>query len=310
VAQIINDPGFGLKADRLSGRILKEDGSINVDRRGQRFHITDVYHYLLVMSWTKFLSLTVAFYILVNFIFGFIYLLIGTDQILNAHTDGWWVKFSDAMFFSSQTLTTVGYGNLAPGSALVSAISSLEALTGLFLFGIFTGLSFGRFSRVKPRITFAHEAVFAPFRENQNAFMFRIVNERSSIVMDMSATVLVVMQDLESSIAERRYYALPLQIAQIRSLAMNWTVVHPIDSESPLFKLGERDLVERNAEFLIILSAFDDTVGQKFYSRHSYRPHEIRYGAKYSKMYWTSDQGDVELHINKVHDTEPAELYP
>ena len=140
--------------------------------------------------------------------------------------------------------------------------------------------------------------------------MFRIVNERASIVMDASASLLLVMQDPNAHDSLRQYYQLPLQISAIKSLAMNWTIVHPIDSESPLFGITHNDLVARNAEFLIIINAFDDTVGQVFYARHSYRPHEIEFGAKYLRMYWTSDEGDVEVHIDKVHDIEPAELYP
>jgi len=306
----INDPGFGLKTDKLSGRILRRDGTINVERKGERFHFSDVYHNVVSMPWIPFLFLSVALYVVVNIAFGVVYLLIGTDQILNSHTDSIASELSDAMFFSAQTLTTVGYGNLSPASPLVSTVAAFEALAGLFLFGIFTGLSFVRFSRIKPRLTFSSTAVVAPFRNELNAFMFRIVNERSSVVMDASASLLLVMQDPENPLADRKYYQLPLQIASIKTLAMNWTIVHPIDSQSPLFGLDQNELTVRNAEFLIIINAFDDSVGQEFYTRNSYRPHEIVYGARFQRMYWTSEEGDVQLHLDKVHDTEPAELYP
>ncbi len=307
MAKPISDPGYGIKLGG-TGRVVNADGSLNVRRKGDTFHISDMYHMFLTWSWTKFLLFTVVVYIVVNALFGTVYLLIGTDQILNAIHGDWWVELSDAMFFSAQTLTTVGYGNLAPGSPLVSAIASFEALAGLFIFGIFTGLSFGRFSRIKPRITFATHAVLAPHRDGQNAFMCRLVNERSSSIMDSTASIIVVMQNPSEPTHARRYYQLPLDIAHIATLALNWTLVHTITPESPLYGLSLNDLQTLNAEFLVTLTAFDDTVGQQFYARHSYRPHEIIEGARYVSMFETLDTGDVTLHVDRIHDTTPAPL--
>ncbi len=308
MAKQISDPGYGIKLGG-TGRVVNPDGSLNVRRHGDTFHISDMYHMFLTWSWTKFLLFTVVVYIVVNAVFGTIYLLIGTDQILNATDGDWWMELSDAMFFSAQTLTTVGYGNLAPRSPLVSAIASLEALAGLFIFGIFTGLSFGRFSRIKPRITFATHAVLAPHKDGRNAFMCRLVNERSSTIMDSTASVIVVMQDPNEPSHSRRYYQLPLDISHIASLALNWTLVHTITPESPLNGLTLADLTKLNAEFLITLTAFDDTVGQQFYARHSYRPQEIIEGSRYVSMFETLPTGDVTLHVDRIHDTTPAPLF-
>lgn len=307
MAKQISDPGFGVKLGG-TGRIVKQDGTLNVGRTGDRFHWSDIYHMLLVWSWARYLSFTVALYVVVNAIFGTAYLLIGTDQILNATDGDWWMELSDAMFFSAQTLTTVGYGNLAPGSPLVSAIASLEALAGLFIFGIFTGISYGRFSRIKPRITFADNAVLSPHRDGFNAFMCRLVNERSSLVMDCTANLILVMQDPNEPQHNRKYYQLTLDIPHISSLALNWTLVHTITTDSPLSGLRHQDLVDRNAEFLVILTAFDDTVGQQFYARYSYRPKEIIEGARYVTMFETTLAGDVMLHVDRIHEVTPATL--
>lgn len=45
----------------------------------------------------------------------------------------------------------------------------------------------------------------------------------------------------------------------VNFLPLAWTVVHPIDEESPFYKLTETDLRESDAELLIILSAIDET---------------------------------------------------
>jgi inward rectifier potassium channel len=308
MAQQTTDPGFGVKVGARTGRIINKDGSLNVVRRGDRFRFSDVYHYVLITSWTKFLLLTVALYVVVNALFGTLYMLIGTDQIQNATMGSWWQELSDAMFFSSQTLTTVGYGNLAPGSALVSIVAAFEALTGLFIFGIFTGLSFGRFSRIKPRIAYSTNAVVTAFTDDNNALMCRVVNERVGMVMDAEASILLVMQDDEDQNSKRSYYSLKLELNRITSLALNWTLVHAITEESPLYGLSENEFLKRNAELLVIIKAFDDVVGEQFYSRNSYRAHEVRWGVKFAPMFFTTEHGDVVLHIDKVHSVMESPL--
>lgn len=310
MAHQIHDPGFGIKIGRNASRIVNADGTMNVRRYGERWHPSDVYHALLTMSWTRFILSSILAYVLLNVAFGFVYQLIGTEHILNSPESTWIENLETAMFFSAQTITTVGYGNLAPGTPLVSAIAALEALLGLFVFGIFTGISFGRFSRIRPRITFSTTAIIAPFRDSTNAFMFRIVNERSSIVMDPSAQLMCVMQSSSAKDAPRRYYQLPLDVPKISSLAMNWTLVHPITKDSPLWGLTEGDLHTLNAEFLVIITAIDDSVGQSFYARGSYVANEVVWGRRFEQMFWTDDVGTVELHLETIHDTIPAELYP
>lgn len=304
-----SDPGYGIKYGRTTGRIVNRDGATNVHRRGERFHPSDIYHMLLTMSWTKFFSVSVITYIVINVLFGGIYMMLGTENIINGKNGSWNEELASAMFFSAQTLTTVGYGNLAPGNSWISLVAALEAMAGLFIFGIFTGLAFGRFSRIKPRILFSERAVVAPYRDRTNAFMLRLANERSSDIMDARATLFMVMQDVEGTSHNRRYYEMPIEIDHLVSLALNWTLVHAITKDSPLYGLNHRDLIDRNAEFLVILTAFDDTVGQQFYARYSYKGDEVQWGSKFEQMFTTTEAGDVILNLHVMHQTVPSELY-
>ena len=107
-----------------------------------------------------------------------------------------------------------------------------------------------------------------------------------------------------------RFYNLPLESPKINSLALNWTLVHPITQDSPLFGLPIKELHTAQAEFLVTITAFDDTVRQTFYARTSYTAEQVVSGRKFEPMFWTTDQGDVELHVEKVHDHVEAELLP
>lgn len=308
MAQQINDPGFGVKVGRVRGRIVNPDGSPNVRRFGDHFNTADIYHYLLTARWWAFVLMVLAAYTVVNMLFAALYLTIGTDQLTNVRTQSTREQFESAFLFSAQTLTTVGYGNLAPRTTLVGAIAAFEALIGLLIFGIFTGVTYGRFARIKARITFSNDAVVAPLRSERNAFMVRLVNERSSVIMDAQANLLLALTDHTQEKAGRRFYQLPLEVSKINSLALNWTLVHAINTDSPLYGLSEADLKKSHAEFLVTITAFDDSVGQSFYSRTSYTADQVRWGRRFEPMFWTNEEGDVELHINKVHDHIEANL--
>lgn len=310
MAQQINDPGFGTKVGRASGRIVNPDGTLNVRRVGDTFHTSDIYHYLLTSRWYQFVLMVFAAYTFVNLVFAAVYITIGTEHITNVIAKTVVEELEAAFLFSAQTLTTVGYGNMAPRTTFVGAIAAFEALIGLLLFGIFTGVTYGRFARIQPRITFSEEAIIAPLRGERNAFMFRLVNERSSVVMDASANLLLAMLNPAKDASIRTFYSLNLEVSKINSLALNWTLVHPITEESPLFGLSVQDLKDAHAEFLVTVTAFDDTVGQNFYSRTSYTAKQIVAGRRFEPMFWTNEHGDVELHINKVHDHIEAELLP
>src|SRR5205814_3126962 len=104
------------------------------------------------MSWPKFTLLVIASYTIVNTFFAVIYFLIGTQHLTNIEGATTWEKFLDAFFFSAQSLTTVGYGRVAPIGIAASSVASIESLVGLLGFALATGLLYGRFSRPTAKI--------------------------------------------------------------------------------------------------------------------------------------------------------------
>ena len=86
-------------------------------------------------------------------------------------------------------------------------------------------------------------------------------------------------------------------------------MVHPITKDSPLLALREEDLEEVNAEVIVILEAFDDTVSQNFYARKSYTASEIEMGRKFVPMFHDDHRGSVELDMDLLGVHEDAELF-
>jgi inward rectifier potassium channel len=104
----------------------------------------------------------------------------------------------------------------------------------------------------------------------------------------------------------RRYYPLALERPQVVFFPLSWTVVHPINSESPLFGLKPEDLARDEAEFLILLTGIDETFAQTVHARSSYRYSEIVWGAKFAGALEFDDDGSaISVNMERFHEVEP-----
>jgi len=295
-----DDLGLGLQAG--PGRGINKDGSFNVHRLGlPRFRAYDLYHHLITMGWGPFLGLLFLAFFVTNALFALVYLGIGMEHFIRPGGGTLPARLEDAFFFSAQTLTTVGYGQISPRGTLASSVAALESLLGLLSFALATGLLYGRFSRPQACMRFSAMAVVAPYRQI-TGFMFRLVNMRSNQLIEVEATVSLSFEDPESGL--RRYFLLPLERSKIHLFPSNWTVVHPIDEESPLRGMASEDLRKARAEFIVLIKAFDDTFSQTIYARTSYTAEEVRWGARFQPMTFAAADGMTDLDVARLDALE------
>src|SRR4051812_16763174 len=108
----IDNTGFSASSVTEGGRLINADGTANLRKTGIPYlNRLSIYHTLLKMQRTKFFLLVFGWYTLLNLLFACVYYTIGVDKLDGTTPDGSsFVKFTEAFFFSSQTLTTVGYG--------------------------------------------------------------------------------------------------------------------------------------------------------------------------------------------------------
>ncbi len=302
-----NDSGFGNTNVAGYSRFINKDGSVNVKRSGvKQRDIVALYQRLLMMSWPRFLFWVLLFYFLMNVLFACLYYFIGMENFLGSKTGNANEEFIDAFFFSSQTITTLGYGRLAPESFWASAVAAIESMIGLLGFALATGLMYGRFSRPQARIVFSEQAIVAPYK-NINGLMLRAANRNRSELIECQVEVMLTM--FNPQVGKREFHNLNLELNTINFLALTWTIVHPIDDTSPILGLSEPDLISRNAEFMIILTGFDDLFSQQVYSRTSYRGDEIAWGKKFVSMIPQALKGNiVEIDLKQIGLTENAVL--
>jgi inward rectifier potassium channel len=245
-------------------------------------------------------------YVVMNIIFACLYMMAGIDNLdgMSAVTTSG--RFIQAFFFSSQTLTTVGYGRLNPHGLWANAIASIESLSGLMTLALATGILYGRFSRPSAKILFSTNALIAPYKDI-TAFMFRIANQRSNQLIELEASVNFSFLNKHDR-SKREFRALTLERSKINFFPTTWTIVHPIDDDSPMRYFQANDFLDSEAEIIILLKAFDDTFSQTVYNRSSYRAEEIVFGAKFDIIFGQNEKGVVTVDLHRINEHHEVKL--
>lgn len=302
-----NYTGFGNSANNQGDRLLGKDGIFNVKRTGQSFvERISPYHQLITMSWGNFILLIIVFYIVVNMLFSMSYYLIGLNQLTGIIADNTLSEFIEVSAFSAQTLTTVGYGRINPIGLGSDILTSFESLFGLLSFAFITGLLYGRFSKPFARLLYSENAIIAPF-QNKTALMIRVANGRKNQLIECESILLLNYLDKENNM--RRFINLTLEYNKVNALSLSWTIVHPINEESPLYGLSKAELIDMKAEIIVMFKAYDDTYSQVVHTRTSYIANEIVWGVKFNPMFTRSDNGNTTvLNLKKIGEYSKAEL--
>ncbi|MDR3693805.1 ion channel [Mucilaginibacter sp.] len=300
-----DDLGFGPQPVIKNQQLINKDGSPNVKRVGLPFFNTaNNYHTLITMSWTKFWIMVVSGYASLNVIFALIYMSFGPGSLDGSSGNTAFNHFWDAFFFSAQTISTVGYGHISPRGMAANSVAALESMMGLLAFALATGLLYGRFSRPSAQIIYSKNILVAPYLENSKGIMFRLANLRRNILIDLEIEIIFSFNENVDGKVMRRFYPLEVERRKVSVLTMNWTIVHPLDENSPLVDMTKEDLEKSEAGFAILLRAFDDTFSQTVHSRTSYQYHEIVWGAKFKPIFNRDEDGRIVLDLSKISDHE------
>lgn len=284
--QDLRDLGFGAVVSRESHqRLLNRDGSFNVERKGlPLLESLSPYHLLMTMSWGQFFALSLVAYIVANICFALAYLACGTDALVSTTPGMSLHPFWRAFFFSVETVSTIGYGNIIPVTLAANMIVTAEALSGLTGFAVITGLLFARISRPTANVLFSSHAVVAPY-QGITALEFRVANARSNELIEVSAKVIISRFEQVDGVRTRRYYPLKLERDAVVFLPLTWTVVHPIDQDSILYGVSPETLQNSNFEVLVLLKAFDETFSTVVQTRTSYAFEDIVWGARFANAF-------------------------
>jgi inward rectifier potassium channel len=299
------DLGLGSKGYAEKNRSVTKEGTFNIKKTNipffERFNL---FHSLISMSWLSFFGIILLGYLFTNLFFASAYMLIGVENLTGIEGKSSFDNFMEAFFFSAQTITTLGYGRVAPLGIAANILAAIESMLGLLAFALATGMMYGRFSKPWGKIKYSNHAVIAPY-QNINAFMFRVVNPQSNQLFEVEVNVSLSIQRENSDL--RDFYILELERQKIVFFPSIWTIVHPISETSPLFNLKESDFQKKNIEFIIMIKAFDESFSQTIYSRSSYKADEIKWAEKFVYLIKQEKNG-ISVDVSRIDETEEAKL--
>lgn len=285
---------------RVISRNNKEKLEIEVVGKHQK-RFDDMYARLLDSSWWNLAGTIVTIYCLINIVFAGLYLAIG-DGIENARPG----SFMDAFFFSVQTMATIGYGRLIPIGALANTLVTVEALSGFCFLAVVTGLIFAKFSLPTARIIFSNVAVITNFNGTPH-LMVRLANQRGNRIVEAQAHLsLLKLEVSKEGYKMRRFYDMKLMRDRLPLLQLSWTLMHPIDADSPLLHVDKEKLEQEETEIIIAINGLDETLSQTIHARFSYLADEIVYGEMFEDVVDRNEDHRIRINYEQFHKTRKA----
>jgi inward rectifier potassium channel len=284
-------------------RLVQREASDRVQAIGlHEGWIGDLYHHMLSLPWAPFLAGLSLVYVGLNLLFALAYLL-GDGAIANARRGAFW----DAFFFSVETLSTIGYGQMSPATLYGNIVMTVEALVGLMLVAVAAGLMFARFSRPTARVLFSKVAVVAPFN-GVPTLSLRLANVRRNQILDAQVSVTLV-RDEHTAEGEwiRRFYDLKLARQRSPIFAMTFTVMHAIDAASPLWNATSSSLAAESVEIVVTVTGLDETISRSVHARTSYLAHEILWNHSFADVFTQTEDGHLAIDYRRFHNTEPVQ---
>jgi inward rectifier potassium channel len=259
----------------------------------------DISHRCMTASWPSFVGGAVLVFIVFNAVFALFY-WIGNQPVANVPGGA----YIDYVYFSIETLSTAGYGDMHPQTHYGHFVSAVELFTGIFSMSLMTGLIFARFSRPNARLLFADNPVITK-HDGKPTLMLRLANERHNIISNATAK-LWLFKNIVSMEGEtlRRFYELQLTQNQNPGLALSWTLYHVLDEKSPLYEVTADDLEAFKASLVVVVSGYDIVAAQTVHARKTYDHSDIRFGQRYADILDTSDDGRLRIDYGRFHTTE------
>lgn len=268
---------------------------------GRRSPLEDVYASLLQSKWRWLFVLAACFYFAINAAFATAYWLI--PDSLQGSKGGW----LDAFFFSVQTFSTIGYGAISPQGLGANLLVTIEALVGIVCVAMTTGLIFAKFARPTARVLFSRCMVIHE-RDGVPCLVFRLANRRGSNIIEanLSMTVLLDERTKEGDVM-KRLHDMTLQRSTSPLFLLSWTVIHPINQESPLYGMSFEEMKSSDMRIFLSLTGIDGVLAQTVHAYFLYVASDILWNRRFVDVIERLPDGRTQLDLRPFHDTLPCD---
>lgn len=297
----INEEDLELEAKLLSeGTNISQNGSKNSllklepIRKGLPSDLKkDLYYFFIESSWPVIFITIFFVYIISNVFFAMLYVIATSSDLAQA------MSMQDAFFFSVQTMSTIGYGVLAPQGVYSNLLVTIEAAFGIIGVALVTGVVFHKISKPNSKILFSDKIICSNF-DGVKCLSFRIGNARGNDILEMKMNLSVVIDETTKEGSHiRRVKDLKLKRNTTPFFKLTWSIFHPIDEDSPLYGIDLKSNIIQS--ILVTTTGHDGTYSDTIYARYSYAASEIEEDRYFEDIMHTLPDGRIMIDYDKFH---------
>ena len=293
----------GRKTGALRQMFDRADHNVEVDGEPRRL-LQDLFYLMIETSWVRLLGLYLLLFAAIVLVFALLYWL--DPDALGGSSPAVPGRFGRALAFSVQSLVSIGVSSIYPVSLYGHAVATLEAFTGLIVLALSTGLAYARFARPTSRLLFARVATVANTDAGPRLAM-RLINQRDNLILDARARAFALRRGLDAAGKPSwSFLDLPLTRPEVPVLAISWTLVHPIDNDSPLAGLDAEGIEASGIEILLVVSGTDESMAQPIHARMVYEAQDLRWNARFVDIISAPATRGRRLRYTRFHDVEPV----
>ena len=299
------DLGLGrVVVQSVRGRFLNRDGQANSKKYGLGAQRTmRLYLTALNLSWPAFLAWMFGALLLINGFFAVAYTALGEGALHGSEQLGLDDPFLRAFSFSVGVFTTTGTGPMYAYGSTATWLANVEELVGPITLVVAFGILIARLTRPRMRIGFSDSAVVAPY-EGGRGLMVRIVNLSPSELSDVRARINLIWYEEIGGVRERNVHELELERESVELFTLHWTIVHPITARSPLAGITPEALAAAQAEFLVFITALEETYSTRVTTRTSYLWDEVTWDVKFASIFANGPDGIIAIDVERLSRTE------
>jgi len=217
-------------------------------------------------------------------------------------------SFRDSFAMAHQTISTIGYGHIAPASDASHILVVVFGAFGLIFSSLIVAIIWSRVTAITPIMAFTNKAVISKWN-GRLALRFKIAglwrpkpiltgNVKCSVVMTVSG---------EDGLAISRLLQLKVQTEYNPLMVLPWTVVHVIDETSPLYGVTERTWESTVRLVTTVFSGMDSCTGHEISAMYAYPSSNVVWDHRFATtIHVQSQTGVMTVNMLKFHELRPT----
>ena len=260
-----------------------------------RYDLRDPYYTAVTLPWWAFTIAVLALVFTINTAFALLYLA-QPGAVQNLGPKQFWLS----LFFSIETLSTVGYGEMAPATFYGHVVSACEIVLGMAFTASLTGILFVRLSRPKARILFADAAVIHD-DEGKRRLAIRVANGRQEMLINAFAVLAAFITDRDAAgQTVWRTQRLALEHETLSVFPLTWTVTHLIDEASPLQAFSPAEFAVRDVRLYLMIEADDPAISADVHDLRGYEGEAIVFDKHYAEAVSRDERGRIMADLSRL----------